>query len=210
MPTITALETQKKNNARVNVYVDEAFFCGLTLDDVVRFRLSPGLQITESELTNLRESGEENKFFNKALVYLLKSPKTEFQIKQYLYKKQCPQEVSGQVIARLKKLNYINDADYARSYAENKSAKNGAKMIRAKLLQRGIGRDEADAVVQELSADTQTELARTLAQKYMRARAADQKAFSNLYRYLLGKGFDYDTARTAVDMFKDGGEGYND
>ena len=200
MPSITRLEAQKRDKQRVNIYVDDEFFCGITLDDVVRHKLSVGLVLTESDLTNLTANADENKYFNKALEYLLTSPKTELQIKQYLYKKQLDPNTITTIITRLKKYNYINDADYAQNFAQTKSTKLGRKNIQAKLMQKGINRDIITESVNEIG--DQTDLVRATAEKYMRNKTPSRETFAKLYRYLIGKGFDFDTASAIMDECK--------
>jgi len=182
MPAITGLQAQKRDKTRVNLYIDDEFFCGLTLDEVVRNRLAVGVDLTEAELANLSQSSDETKHFNKTLEYVLRSPKTEQQVKQYLYKKQLETQTINSIITRLKNLNYINDAEYAERYVQSKSTKYGSRVIKQKLQVKGIKCDQIDA-------GDQTELARSLAEKYMRS---GQKNKQQLYRYLLAKGFDYD------------------
>lgn len=195
MPILTRLEAQKKNKERVNVYVDDEFFCGLSIDDVIRQKLSAGIHLTEADLANLRLASDENKFFTKTLENLLSSPKTEFQIKQYLYRKQVELNTVNNIVARLKQLNYINDEDYARNFADAKSAKYGKRVIRQKLAAKGIRCDEVEV-------GDQSDLALALARKYMRNKARDAKEFSKLYRYLVGKGFDFVLVCGIVDKCK--------
>ena len=83
MPKITQLEVQKKNRERINVYVDNAFFCGMTVDDVVKNNLTVDLELTDAELSRLLSVSGENDMFNKALVYILASPRTELEIKRF-------------------------------------------------------------------------------------------------------------------------------
>lgn len=195
MPVLTRLEAQKNNKERVNVYIDDEFFCGLLIDDVVRQKLAAGMQLTEAELANLRTVSDENRFFAKALEYLLVSPKTELQVKQYLYKKQVETNTVNSIIARLKTFNYINDEDYATNFARAKSDKYGKRVIRQKLASKGIRSDDIEV-------GDQSELALTLARKYMRNKERDAKEFSKLYRYLVGKGFDFDMVCGIVDKCK--------
>jgi len=176
MPTITQLQAQKNNKSRVNVFVDGEFYCGLSLDDVVKNKLSVGTDLTEAELANLNKSND----FNKTLEYILKSPKTELQVKQYLYKKQYDQSI----LARLKDLGYINDTQYAENYIQAKSSKYGSRVIKQKLAQKGVKC--------EVKINDQSELALTIAQKYMRNKESTRENKAKLHRYLLAKGFDYD------------------
>jgi len=185
MPEITGLEAQKKNKERVNVYVDDAFFCGLSLDDVVRLKLVNGLVLAEHELGHIASIGEENKFFTKALEYLLRSPKTEFQVKQYLYKKQIETVAVNKIIERLKSLNYLNDELYVEDFVRAKEGKLGRKVIKQKLAQKGIYNAEIEV-------GDQTDACLAVAEKYIRNKELTSENMAKMCRYLFGKGFDYD------------------
>ena len=190
MATVTALEVQKKNKERVNVYVDDAFFCGLSLDDVVRFRLAVGMNLSEMEMRSISDMGEENKYFTKALEYTLRSPKTQFQIKQYLYKKQLETPTINRIIDRLVALNYINDEQYAEQFVSAKSHKMGVGVIKQKLMQKGVNRDIVGESVAQV--DNQEEPCLALAEKYMRNKEWTSENMAKLGRYLFSKGFAYD------------------
>ena len=50
---ITKLEIQKNNKDRVNLYLDEKYYSGISLELVVREHLKVGLDIDEEYLRNL-------------------------------------------------------------------------------------------------------------------------------------------------------------
>ena len=133
----------------------------------------------------------------KAIEYVLRAPKTERQVRTWLFKKRKEGEfldVDG-IINKLKELGYINDAEYAQRFAEVKQTKLGMRNIKCKLAVKGITREHIDT----LETPDQTNLARSLAEKYMRN---DNKTLQKLYRYLLSKGFDYDTVSRVVGELK--------
>lgn len=158
---------------------------------------------------------DNDKLFQKTLEYVLGTPKTERQVKTWLFKKRkkscddnCNRtdnvtreflDIDG-ITSRLKELGYINDAEYARSFTEAKQTKYGKKCIGQKLAQKGVDRNIVDAAVAEIP--NQTELVHTLAQKYMRNKTADQKTLQKLYRFLLSKGFDHDMVGHIAGQFK--------
>lgn len=145
---------------------------------------------------------DNSKLFQKTLEYVLCTPKTERQVRTWLFKKRKEGEfldIDG-IISRLKELGYINDAEYARSFTETKQTKYGKKCIGQKLVQKGVDRNIVDIAVSAIS--DQTELVHALAQKYMRNKTADQKTLQKLYRFLLSKGFDHDMVSCTTGQFK--------
>ena len=201
MPKITQLATQKKNTERVSVFVDDRFFCGLSLDDVVASGLVANMEVDEEFLSNLLGRSGENDMYNKTLLYILRSPRTETEIRRYLSrKKDCSAEMINRIIERLKTANYLNDEAYAKMFAASKHAKISARMIKYKLRNKGIDGDLADSATADI--DKQDDLAKTVAEKYMRYREYDDKNLAKLFRYLVSKGFEYDVVNEIVGDFK--------
>jgi regulatory protein len=145
-----------------------------------------------------KQSSEHiEKLFTKTLEYVLRAPKTEKQVRDWLWKKRKDGEFLDidEIINRIKDLGYINDADYVQRFTEVKSQKIGERCIKQKLMVKGVTRDLIDTV----DAGDQTELCKSLAEKYMRNKTADQKTLQKLYRFLLSKGFGYDTVSYVVN-----------
>lgn len=144
----------------------------------------------------------DDKLFQKALEYVLCTQKTERQVRTWLFKKRQEGEFLpvDEIVARLKELGYINDERYAKNFTETKQIKYGKKSIRQRLVQKGVDRQLVDAAVSEIA--DQTELARTLAERYMHNKQSDQKTLQKLYRFLLSKGFDYDIVSHVTVVFK--------
>ena len=201
MSTITQLSAQKKNTERINVFVDDKFFCGLAIDDVVKMGIVAGMEVDEEFLSNLLSRSGENDMFNKALVYILKSPRTELEIKRFLSrKKDCSAEMTAKIIDRLKTMNYIDDEAYSKMFASAKHVKASARAIKMKLKNKGIKPDLIDAATENIG--DQGGLAHTVAEKYMRYREYDQKNLAALHRYLVFKGFEYDVVNGIIEEYR--------
>ena len=51
---ITKIEIQKKNKNRVNLYLDEEFYCGLSLETIMKNHLKEGFEINENQIEFLK------------------------------------------------------------------------------------------------------------------------------------------------------------
>ncbi|MCL2846937.1 MAG: RecX family transcriptional regulator [Firmicutes bacterium] len=202
MPKITALTAQKGNKDRINVFVDDEFFCGISLDSAVRFRVVADKEMTDEELSLLLAESGENELYVRALDYILKSPRTEREITRYLYRRDASPETATRIIKRLKTMNYINDEAYAKMFAEQKSGKLGISKIRTKLFGRGIDLNLIEQSLDIVEDETQEDLARRVADKFLRNRERDHITMQKLYRHLATKGFDFDLCGKIVEEFK--------
>ena len=206
MPILTRLEPQKKDRERVNLYIDDEFFCGASLDTVVALRLYKGKEINVFELDNIKKQSGEQDLYLKTINYIMSGLRTRREIAGYLRKKNAEQELVDNIIMRLEKGGLINDTSYANMFTSQKSAKMGKAAIKNKLYQKGVSSDVIEQALLEVSDDDQAELVESVADKYMRAKEPTRENFNKLYRYLAAKGFDFDLVAETVNKRRGGYE----
>ncbi|MCL2851128.1 MAG: RecX family transcriptional regulator [Firmicutes bacterium] len=202
MPRITSLEVQKTNKDRINVYVEGEFFCGISLDTAVKYSITRDKECTDEDLAKLLKASGENDLYGRAINYILRSPRTEREITQYLFRKDASPETVKRIVNRLKTSSYINDEAYAQMFAEQKSGKLGAGNIRNKLYMRGVDTELIEQALGLVEGETQEELAKKIAEKYLRSKGRDDKSMQKLYRYLGSKGFDFDLINRIIEDAK--------
>jgi regulatory protein len=196
--TITALEVQKRNKERVNVYLDGEFAFGLNLLDATRLR--KGQTLTDPEIEALRERDEIAHSYDRAVAFLSYRPRSIAEIRQNLIEKKIDDAVIDAVIARLVEQGYVDDAAFARFWVGNRQEfePSGARALRFELRQKGIASDVIDEVLAEL--DTSEAAYRAAKDKARRLRGNDKRTFRQKVGAILARrGFDYDTARTVTD-----------
>ena len=92
MAVITKIEEQK-NKKRVNIFVDDAFFCGLSKETAVIFKFKVGLEIDENLLKEAVFDSEVKRAFEKASDYLSVRMHTKKELFEKLLKKGYEKEV---------------------------------------------------------------------------------------------------------------------
>lgn len=192
---ITAITPQKHDPKRCNIEVDGRFFCGMQLLTVMEHRLKVGTAVTEESLSALQLAGEKQTALDKALTHISASMKTEREIRDYLRRKGYLQDVSDYVVEKMKGYGYLDDAAYARAYAESAGKRKGGRLIRMELRKKGVSDEAIDGALGSLEEGGAAEAA---LQKYMRGKPADKKTMQKAYAHLISRGFDYDTARDAL------------
>ena len=120
----------------------------------------------------------------------------------YLLKKGYSQEVTQDVLQRLCGYKYVDDEAYCEAYVRQNGQGKGARRIRAELLERGISAEMADRH-SDLDEETQRRGAQQVAHKYMKNKPCDVKTMQKLQRYLLSRGYGYETVSAVVRSYRE-------
>ena len=193
---ITAITPQKHDAARCNIEVDGRFFCGMQLLTVMEHRLKVGSIVTEEELSQLQLAGERQTALDKALTHIAASMKTERDIRDFLRRKGYLQDVADYVVGKMKGYGYLDDEAYARAYAESAGKRKGGRLIRMELKRKGVSDQAISAALSE--GVDEGAAAKAALEKYLRGKKPDEKTLRKAYAHLMSRGFDYDTARSAL------------
>lgn len=196
---ITKLEVQKKNKNRVNLYLDEEFYCGLSLEAVVKYNLKVGQEIEEQKLEFLQTDSEREIAQNKAISYISKYQKTEKELKDYLIKKGFDEEIVLEVIKKLKEYSFVDDDIYAKNFIKSKSKKSGKRKLSFELKKRGIDENLINENLEEYADDSETIL--PLCEKYLKNKPRDYKTKQKAYRFLSSRGFVSEDIISALNKY---------
>ncbi len=197
MARITKIE-QQKNKARVNIFVDDAFFCGLNKETAILFKLKTGLDIDENELQKAIEVSEIKSAFEKASDYLSSRMHSKKELFDKLVKKGYEKDIASKAIEKLEEYHYVDDFLFAKEFIlqNNKLSK---KMLENKLFFKGVSNGIIKELLQEKSDDEEIELCESFAKKYIKSKDITkdngrEKMFASLAR----KGFSFETIKKAT------------
>lgn len=196
MSEITAITPQLKDKTRCNVFVDGRFYCGLTLEAAIKNRLKVGQTVERERLSQIQLESEKSTALDKALTHISATQKTEREIRKYLAGKGYLPTVCDYVIEKMRGYGFVDDGAYASAYAEAAVKKKGKRLIKAELKQKGISDEAIEAATDGLEGEE--DAAKRLLEKYLRGKDLDKTALQKAFRYLIGKGFDYEIARNAI------------
>ena len=201
MYEITQITPQIKDKRRCNIYLDGRFYCGLTMEAAIKYRLKVGVQVNPKTLSEIQLESEKNTALDKALTHISASQKTEREIKEFLTKKGYLSAVIEYVLEKMRSYGFVDDRAYAAAYAENAVKRKGKKLIELELKRKGINGEAIDQATENLQGEEDT--AKRIAEKYMRGKTPDRANLQKTFRYLLSKGFVYDTAKSALSALGD-------
>lgn len=142
---------------------------------------------------------------DKAISLLAVRARTEREITDALRKCAYLEPVIARVMARLLEAGYINDADFAEHWAASRVNKGmGTIRIRMELRQKGVPSSEIDDAVAGMDYNIVIAGAKKAAQKAARGRdLSDRKEQQKVLAALSRRGFDFQTAKRALQMLLD-------
>lgn len=196
MAQITGITPQVKDQTRCNIELDGRFFCGMKLETVVRHGLKAGMTVSGEELSAMQLESEKQTALDKALTYISGSMKTEREVRGYLRKKGYLDDVCDDVVQKMKGYGFLDDAAYAAAYVENAGKRKGKRLIAAELKRKGVSDEETESALSAFTGEEES--ARATLEKYLRGKPSDRKTWQKAYSYLIGKGYDYETAKRAL------------
>ncbi len=220
--TITAVEPQKKNPKRFNIFLDGKFAFGADEDLVVSQRLTTGKIIKQEDLDKLVFEASVGKLMERMYGLFSLRQRSEKEVKDYLktlsFKRKLKDQeeisemVTSLLIERLKLKGLINDLEFAKAWVQSRrrSKQKGINALKAELYQKGISKEIIEEVVSsqpaspnrgEPSAVSEEELARKALEKKMKSwrNLEHQKLKQKAVEFLMRKGFDYGLAKSVVE-----------
>src|SRR5215471_17729211 len=143
---ITALEPQANNPDRINLFVDGRFLMGVNAVVVLQMDLRLEQELSPEQLAQLQSEEIEQRAVDRALNYLSFRPRSREEVRRYLRRKETPPEIIEAALARLDRLDYVNDRAFASFWVENREQFNprGAHALKNELRMKGVERDLVD------------------------------------------------------------------
>lgn len=201
---VTSIKQQIKNPERVSIFVDEKYVFSLSLDELVKYKLTKNQDLTEGDVKKYKKISQDGKLRARALEWLLNRPHSTREFRDYLYKKKADPELSESLIAEFTGRSYLNDVKFASWFIELKARKNkSTRAIRSELFKKGISREVADKALDSGEVDEEAALKKLIAKKSQQTRYKNEPL--KLAKYLTSQGFNYNLVKKhlAKDQLED-------
>lgn len=193
MAVITKIEEQK-NKKRVNIFVDNAFFCGLNKETAILFRLKENSEIDENTLKTAIFESEVKSAFEKAIDYISSRIHTKKELFDKLFKKGFEKKVIDSAIFKLEEYNYVNDELFAKTFVQE-NYKYSKKMLENKLKQKGVSNEIISNVLELNTDEKEEELCEKQLKKLLKSKNKNdfsKEELQKIYMSLFRKGFEFD------------------
>ena len=209
MAIITNIEEQK-NKKRFNIFVDDAFFCGLNKETAVLFRLKVGKEIDENTLKEAVFESEVKSAFEKGASLLETRMHSKKELFDKLLKKNFEKRVIQKAIEKLEEYHYVDDFLFAKTYAQQ-NKKYSKKMIENKLLQKGVSSDIIHEFICDFDDENEIEICFRQAEKYAKNKdLSNDNIIQKMYASLARKGFSFEIIKKAVSRLTSENANKND
>jgi regulatory protein len=196
------LVAQKRNKSRVNVFIDGEYAFGLSAIHAAHLRKGQHLTTEDIEQLEFRDAVEVA--YERALNLLSYRPRSEQEVRRRLKKnakQDLPPEVLDEVVARLERVDLLDDVEFASYWVSNREQfkPRSKRALRYELRGKGVGDEDIEsALVTVDEGDAALRAAQARASKLGRL---DRQTFTKrLGDFLARRGFNYDVSREVIDQ----------
>ncbi len=164
------------------------------VDYLAEFDLEAGEEVDNSTVIFLKELSKKHEAKLKALNLLARRAHSKRELTIKLLQRKIEKEIIDQIIAELETSGFLNDAEFAKLYADEKISRkrSGPLKIKSELLKKGIEKEIIDETIAAIDRQTVYENCKYLLEKKMKfIRETDERKLRNkLYSYLNSKGYE--------------------
>jgi regulatory protein len=196
---ITALEPAPRRRSRIQVFVDGVPACEISRATLKQRSLRPGVEVTMEQIDAIVAEDRRRIGLESAVAMLARRPRSEREVRRRLKQRKLDETAIEDTVAKLKGARLLDDAEYARSFAETRSriSPRSRRLLVQELRAAGVESEIAANAVEDVSDE---EAAYRLASSRMKALAGvDEQAFrSRLGGLLQRRGFGWDVTRRTV------------
>ncbi len=197
MVKISAIKQQVKRTDRYSIFLDGKYTFSFSENELLKIGLRVNQEITEDELIALRNNAVADKAYDQALGQLSRRVRSEWELRDYLRRKEHPDEVIEITIERLTERGYVNDAVFAERWIENRRLlkSTSTRRLQQELRQKRVADDVIAQALESDDTDEHELLRRVVEKKRTQTKYQDEQ---KLIQYLLRQGYNYGDVRSVL------------
>ncbi|MBP7734692.1 MAG: regulatory protein RecX [Spirochaetes bacterium] len=192
----------RHGNDCVTLELDNGELLKIPLAVTGLYGLETGRSIDATEYAQLSVESQRYRCKAMALNYLAICPRSALEMERYLGKKKFDRDIIREIVNAITRAGYIDDADYAARYIENKLRKKlvGKQLLARELQKKGISRQIINHALKETETiHTDPEALYAIAQKKYAAVKDKKNSIAKLSYFLHSRGFDTEMVRTVTE-----------
>lgn len=172
--------------------------------EVRRYGICEQEELPAETIRRIREDILVKRSRLRCLNLLKRSDRTVEQLRLRLLRDGYPDDIAAQALEYAASFHYTDDRRYAGNYIRQMSGRKSRKQITYDLIGKGVDRETVraallDAGLTEQESEAETEAILRLARKRgFEPQTAGREETARFFRYLTGKGFDYELIRSVL------------
>jgi len=198
---ITAIKQQVKRADRYSIYVDEKYSFSLSEPELLNVGLRINQEFTEAELDELKNKAVLDKAYDRTLNLIMRRPRSEWELRDYLKRKEYDEEAIAATIERLAERGYVNDQDFAKRWVENRRLlkSTSKRRLQQELKQKRVSQEVIDEVLASDETDERDVLRELVGRKQKQTKYQDK---TKLMQYLSRQGYNYGDIKSVLEEFQ--------
>lgn len=199
---ITDIKQQVKRQDRYSIYVDGKYIFSFSESELLSLGLRVGQEFTPAELEELKKTAVEDKAYMRSLDLLARRVRSEWEVRDYLKRKDYESDVIEKTVNRLADAGYIDDVKFAEAWINNRRLLKATskRKLQMELRQKRVADEVIAIALEEDETDEQNILKELVAKKRQQSRYQDDQ---KLMAYLMRQGFNYDDVKSAMTATDD-------
>lgn len=183
------------------LYIDGEFALKIDSETIIASPYSVGSEISDEQLKKLIESSNEKRAKEKALWLLSTRDHSKRELETKI-RKTADGDSAKKAVERMEELGLVDDKKFARRYAEElinikHLSVRGAKF---KLTEKGIDRDLADEILEEMAPDPREHIEILIERKYSR-QLSDEKGRRKTVAALQRMGYGWSDIKAVMSNY---------
>ncbi len=194
---VTNIRQQVKRNNRYSIYIDEKYSFSLSENGLLASGIHVGVALSKQQLDALKDASKKDKAYNQALNQIARRLRSEWEVRDYLRRKDYEPTMVDEIIERLQKARLLDDSVFARAWVENRRLLKSTSKRRlvAELRQKRVSDEIIEQTLAADETDEQTVLRNMIQKKRRQPRYQDEQ---KLMAYLVRQGFQYSDIKNAL------------
>jgi len=207
--TVTSITEWRKGKYLISLNDEPSFV--LYGSEIRRYSLKEGEALSPETYDSIINEVLLKRAKSRTLHILDRNDKTEKELRDKLKEGMYPEDVIDKAVDAAKRGKYLDDERYALQYIYEKSPHKSRRMIEADLERKGISKsliEKAFSINSEYMAESGTDPDSDLILKLIKKRCPDpdeidMQSEQKLFRYLMGKGFEYGRIRKVLSVYRE-------
>ncbi len=153
--TVTEMKSQVRDPERVSVFIDGKFSFGISLEIALTEGVRVGEELDTDRVKALVAKDEVGRATGSALNLLARRPRSSQEVRSRLKQNGFAEPAIEEALQRLEGWNYVDDADFARYWVENREANRprGRRLLEQELRHKGVDREVARSAIDAAEPD---------------------------------------------------------